>query len=96
MTTATLNDFSLDMSCLEHVPALLKKAMDIIRKIAEGVSWRQLNGHKLLQVDVVSVPVGNRYRILFNCQGMQPMLVLTHEAYNKVVSNVNRLKVLLK
>lgn len=96
MTTTVQMDIALDLSCLEHVPAMLRKAIDILKKIAQGVDWRQLNGKKLVHSDVVSVPVGHRFRILFSSCGMKPLQIMTHENYNKVVNNVHKLKLLLK
>jgi hypothetical protein len=79
--------FEGDPISLKHLPnrGLVERARMILAEIDKGAPWHQFNG-KRLQHDrnVVSVPLGRRYRILFRTDdgGPKPVEVLSHEAYN--------------
>lgn len=79
--------FEDDPIPLEHLPnkGLVRRARNILEEIDKGAPWHQFNG-KRLQHDrnVVSIPLGRRYRILFRTDdgGPRPVEVLSHEAYN--------------
>ncbi|MFO7567274.1 MAG: hypothetical protein R6X02_31810 [Enhygromyxa sp.] len=79
--------FEADPIPLSHLPNrnLVKRARMILSEIDKGAPWHQFNG-KRLQHDrnVVSIPLGRRYRILFRTDdgAPKPVEVLSHEAYN--------------
>ena len=79
--------FEDDPIDLQHLPnkGLVKRARMILDAVGNGAPWHQFNG-KRLQHDrnVVSVPLGRRYRILFRTDdgSPEPMSVLSHENYN--------------
>ncbi|NJK32142.1 MAG: hypothetical protein HC927_06870 [Deltaproteobacteria bacterium] len=81
---ATFEDDPID---LHHLPTkqLVLRAREILEAVGRGAPWHQFNG-KRLQHDrnVVSVPLGRRYRILFRTDegSPKPVKVLSHEAYN--------------
>ncbi|PRQ05345.1 hypothetical protein ENSA5_03350 [Enhygromyxa salina] len=79
--------FENDPIPLAHLPnkSLVRRARIILEQIGKGAPWHQFNG-KRLQHDrnVVSIPLGRRYRILFRTDdgAPRPVEVLSHEAYN--------------
>jgi hypothetical protein len=79
--------FEADPIPLTHLPSknLVIRARMILDEIGKGAPWHQFNG-KRLQHDrnVVSIPLGRRYRILFRTDdgAPKPVEVLSHEAYN--------------
>jgi hypothetical protein len=79
--------FEADPIPLRHLPSrnLVMRARQILTEIGKGAPWHQFNG-KRLQHDrnVVSIPLGRRYRILFRTDdgAPKPVEVLSHEAYN--------------
>lgn len=79
--------FEDDPIPLAHLPnrGLVMRARMILSEIDKGAPWHQFNG-KRLQHDrnVVSIPLGRRYRILFRTDdgAPKPVEVLSHEAYN--------------
>ena len=79
--------FASDPIPLQHLPnkGLVRRARTILTEIGRGAPWHQFNG-KRLQHDrnVVSIPLGRRYRIIFRTDdgAPQPVEVLSHEAYN--------------
>lgn len=79
--------FEADPIPLSHLPSrnLVMRARLILEEINKGAPWHQFNG-KRLQHDrnVISVPLGRRYRILFRTDdgAPKPVEVLSHEAYN--------------
>jgi hypothetical protein len=81
---ATFEDDPID---LHHLPTkqLVLRAREILEAVGRGAPWHQFNG-KRLQHDrnVVSVPLGRRYRLLFRTDegSPKPVKVLSHEAYN--------------
>ena len=79
--------FEDDPIDLHRLPnkSLVKRARRILEAVGNGAPWHQFNG-KRLQHDrnVVSIPLGRRYRILFRTDdgAPRPVEVLSHEAYN--------------
>ncbi|MCA9683273.1 MAG: hypothetical protein KC457_13820 [Myxococcales bacterium] len=81
---ASFEDDPIDLHLLPN-KNLVKRARMILDEVGKGAPWHQFNG-KRLQHDrnVISVPLGRRYRILFRTDNgaPQPVQVLSHEAYN--------------
>ena len=79
--------FEQDPIPLAHLPnkGLVRRARVILEEIGKGAPWHQFNG-KRLQHDrnVVSIPLGRRYRILFRTDdgAPRPVECMSHESYN--------------
>jgi hypothetical protein len=79
--------FETDPIELHHLPTpkLVLRAREILEALAHGAPWHQFNGKRLSHDrNIISVPLGRRYRILFRTDAgsPQPVEVLSHEAYN--------------
>jgi hypothetical protein len=79
--------FETDPIELHHLPTpkLVLRAREILEALAHGAPWHQFNGKRLNHDrNIISVPLGRRYRILFRTDegSPQPVEVLSHEAYN--------------
>jgi len=81
---ASFDDDPIDLHVLPN-KNLVKRARMILDAVGKGEPWHQFNG-KRLQHDrnVISIPLGRRYRILFRTDegSPQPVQVMSHEAYN--------------
>jgi hypothetical protein len=79
--------FAQDAIDLRRLPtrSLVCKARAILAQMAAGVPYTRFRG-KRFQSDrtVISVPLGRRYRLLFEDEGgvLCPLYCLSHEAYN--------------
>jgi len=74
----------VDLRCLPD-RALVVKAREILAAIAAGDDYTRFHGKRLsLDRQVVSVPVGHRYRLLFRDEGggLRPFACMSHESYN--------------
>ncbi len=73
---------------------VVKKARDVLQALQQGTYYWQLSGKRLNRArEVISIPVTRRYRLL--CRetqdGIQPVKVVSHEAYNPLVTRPKRL-----
>jgi hypothetical protein len=79
--------FDRDPINLRRLPTrtLVRKARAILDQIAAGVPYTRFRG-KRFRYDrtIISVPLGRRYRLLFQDEGgaLHPLCCLSHEAYN--------------
>lgn len=77
---------------LSNLPTeIVKKVIDMVTKLREGVPYTSFKGSKrLVKRKVLSIPVGRTYRMLCRDEGGKviPVEVLTHEAYNSRVKYV--------
>jgi hypothetical protein len=79
--------FDRDPINLRRLPTrtLVRKARAILDQIATGVPYTRFRG-KRFRYDrtIISVPLGRRYRLLFQDEGgaLHPLCCLSHEAYN--------------
>ena len=79
--------FKHDQTDLSQLPAyVVRRARYLIAQLDQGVPYRHFQG-KLLTAckrQVVSIPIGRRYRMLCRWQGatLKPIAVLSHEDYN--------------
>lgn len=73
---------------LRHLPRkVVEKARQVIADLGNGVSLAVLRGKRLRgDRTLVRVPVGYRYRLLcrWGDDGIVPLRVMSHEAYNRV------------
>ena len=79
----------IDLSALEHLPSLQDKARSILVSIAAGTDYRTMQGKKLKNCQggqVMSIPVGGRFRLLFlNGSPPTPLALYTHEEYSHLL-----------
>jgi hypothetical protein len=75
---------TIDLS-ITHLTAVRNRARAIIEAVASGEHPVKLGGVSLTSTSntVISLPVGLRYRLLFNAKTLEPIDFLTHEDYNK-------------
>ncbi|NVB37461.1 hypothetical protein G6O69_06430 [Pseudenhygromyxa sp. WMMC2535] len=81
---ATFEDDPIDLHVLPSKNLVLR-ARTILDAVSKGAPWHQFNGKRLRHDrDVISVPIGRRYRLLFRTDegSPQPVEVLSHENYN--------------
>ena len=75
-----------DIDGADRVPKqVLKKAQQIIHRLDDGNPYWKLRGKRLNHDrDVISIPVGRRWRILASWQDGEavPQAILSHERYN--------------
>lgn len=87
--------FWADSIDLRPLPkSVVKKARDVVQALQQGTSYWQLSGKRLhIAREVVSIPVTRRYRLLCRDtqEGIQPVKVISHEAYNPLVKRPKRL-----
>lgn len=79
--------FTQDAIELRKLPhkKLVLKAREILSALARGISYEKLGGKRMnYNREVVSIPIGNDYRLLCRAQGNEviPLRVLSHEEYN--------------
>ncbi|MCA9637556.1 MAG: hypothetical protein KC420_16125 [Myxococcales bacterium] len=79
--------FAADPIDLRDLPdrALVRKARQILAAIAGGEDYTRFRGKRLsLDRGVISVPLGQRYRLLFRDGegGLRPIACMSHETYN--------------
>lgn len=74
----------IDLSALDHMPALLCKARKIIEEVMLCGDHARLGGKRLASTgnEAVSVPVGDSYRLIFTGRPLRPLELLTHETYS--------------
>jgi hypothetical protein len=76
-------DDHVDLSIVSHLSAVQRQAREILRKVRHPFS---LNGKPVRSCcgQVISVPVGRSYRLLFDAPTLKPLQLLSHETYNRV------------
>ncbi|XUW93260.1 hypothetical protein OH764_34605 (plasmid) [Burkholderia sp. M6-3] len=74
----------IDLSCVAHLPSLQKEARSILTKVRDGTHPCALKGKPIRSSNrqLLSVPVGYAYRLVFDCESLRPLRLLSHEAYN--------------
>jgi hypothetical protein len=79
-------DDRVDLSIVSHLSAVQRQAREILRKVSAGEHPFSLNGKPLRSCcgQVISVPVGRQYRLLFDGPTLEPLQLLSHETYNRV------------
>jgi hypothetical protein len=67
-------------------PKVARVAGRVLARLAAGARYWELGGKRLLAGarEVVSIPIGQRYRLLCDASGqrLRPVVVLTHADYN--------------
>lgn len=83
-------DDRVDLSMVTHLRTVQQQAREILRKVSAGEHPLALNGKRLRSCagHVISVPVGRSYRLLFDAPTLQPLQLLSHEAYNHIADRL--------
>lgn len=88
--------FQNDVINLQGLPQpIVKKARAVLAALSEGTQYWQLAGKRLHSWrEVIRIPITRRYRLLCQDDGDQvnPVKVVSHEAYNTLVRKPHRLK----
>jgi hypothetical protein len=74
----------VDLSSIAHLTGLQAKARTILRAILDGADYRLFQGKRLeiSQREIISVPVGLRYRLIFRASPLAVVDFMSHEQYN--------------
>ena len=82
-------DDVLDLSLLDHIPSLQDSAREIIRSVQHKPDFRPFYGKRLAVVnnEITSVKVGDRYRLLFATESAAPLGIYSHESYNTLITS---------
>lgn len=78
---------AVDLAQLQHLPLLQKQVLDVLDAMATGADYRSLGGKKMWSEpheNVISVPIGRKYRLLFSSMPLRPISLMSHEDYNKL------------
>ncbi|MCC8397276.1 hypothetical protein LJ656_32395 [Paraburkholderia sp. MMS20-SJTR3] len=75
----------IDLSCVEHLPSVQNEARMVLAKVRDGTHPYALKGKPIRSSNgqLLSVPVGYAYRLMFDCESLRPLRLLSHEAYNR-------------
>ncbi|MEA5466872.1 DUF7682 family zinc-binding protein [Leptothoe sp. PORK10 BA2] len=88
--------FEKDLINLRGLPQpIVKKARAVLAALSEGTHYWQLGGKRLHSWrEVIRIPITRRYRLLCQNGGnrVNPVKVVSHEAYNTLVRKPCRLK----
>ncbi|MFM0123349.1 MULTISPECIES: DUF7682 family zinc-binding protein [Paraburkholderia] len=81
----------IDLSCVAHLPSLQREARLILSKVRDGTHPCALKGKPIRSSNgqLLSVPVGYAYRLMFDCETLRPVRLLSHEAYNHAADGLN-------
>jgi hypothetical protein len=81
----------IDLSCVAHLPSLQSEARLILSKVRDGTHPCALKGKPIRSSNgqILSVPVGYAYRLMFDCESLRPLRLLSHEAYNRAADELN-------
>ena len=75
--------------------AIAAKTREVLTAVEQGTQYWQLAGKRLTDWrQIIRIPVTRRYRLLCrdDGNGITPLKLLTHEDYNKLVRNPQRLQ----
>jgi hypothetical protein len=74
----------IDLSAVAHLTAVQREARDLLSKIQGGMHPYALNGKpiKSSNGELLSVPVGRSYRLMFESDSLRPLRLISHETYN--------------
>jgi|JXWR01.1.fsa_nt_gb hypothetical protein len=80
---------AVDLSAINHLPALQNKARTILTAIAQGGDYRDFLGKRLISSnnEVIAVPLGYSHRLLFRDKPVRPISLVSHEQYNNLYAS---------
>jgi hypothetical protein len=75
----------IDLSCVAHLPSIQNEARALLQKVRDGIHPCALKGKPIRSSNrqLLSVPVGYAYRLMFDGQTFRPIQMLSHETYNR-------------
>ncbi|HHP7244721.1 MAG TPA: DUF7682 family zinc-binding protein [Elainellaceae cyanobacterium] len=88
---ATFAHDSIDLRKLP--PKMVLKVRSLLTAIDQGATYWQLSGKRLIgRRNLIRIPVSYRYRLLCwdNGESLQPLQVMSHEAYNAIARHSHR------
>jgi hypothetical protein len=79
----------IDLSAVAHLTAVQREARDLLSKVQNGMHPYALNGKpiKSSNGELLSVPVGRSYRLMFESDSLRPLRLISHETYNNYVDS---------
>jgi hypothetical protein len=79
---------AIDLSIVSHLASVQREARALLSKVQNGVHPLALKGKpiKSSNGDLLSVPVGRSYRLMFD-RSLRPLRLISHETYNHVVNS---------
>jgi hypothetical protein len=79
----------IDLSLVAHLAAVQREARDLLLKVQAGMHPCALNGKpiKSSNGELLSVPVGRSYRLMFESRSLRPLRLISHETYNNYVGS---------
>ena len=78
----------IDLSGIAHLSAVLREAREVLSKVESGIESGihpfALNGKPIKRSNgqLLSVPVGRSWRLMFEAKSLRPLQLLSHESYN--------------
>lgn len=74
----------IDLRIISHLPALQEKAREIITAMSCGASYFEFGGKRLISMkkEVISIPIGDSYRLIYRVNPLCVVEILSHEDYN--------------
>ncbi|TCG03622.1 hypothetical protein BZM27_47025 [Paraburkholderia steynii] len=77
----------IDLSGVAHLSAVLREAREVLSKVESGIHPFALNGKPIKRSNgqLLSVPVGRSWRLMFEAKSLRPLQLLSHESYNNLV-----------
>jgi hypothetical protein len=79
----------IDLSAVAHLAAIQREARELLAKVHSGTHPLALNGKPIKKSNgqLLSVPVGRSWRLMFEADTLRPLELLSHERYNKLVEH---------
>jgi len=88
---ATFAEDPIDLEAFP--PRIVKKARNVLQRLESGTPYFQLGGSRLTRDrTIIRIPVTRDYRLLCEVEDGKavPKRLISHEAYNAIVSNTRR------
>ncbi|ABO60328.1 hypothetical protein Bcep1808_7451 (plasmid) [Burkholderia vietnamiensis G4] len=83
---ASVAGAAIDLSAAAHLPAVLRRALKVLKRLEEGAHPLSLGAQILVRRGGdFSVPIGYSYRLLVDACTLRPTLFISHETYNGLV-----------
>ncbi|CAJ6710655.1 Uncharacterised protein [Burkholderia pseudomallei] len=77
---------AVDLSAAHHLPVVLRRALDVLQRLADGEHPLAMGGQILARrKGDFSVPIGANYRLIVDAMTLRPKLFISHEKYNGLV-----------
>lgn len=85
------DDDPIDLSAVAHLAAVQREARELLAKVHGGIHPYALSGKPIKSSNgqLLSVPVGRSYRLMFESSSLRPLRLISHETYNNYVDSRN-------